>query len=294
MRRYFGLLVVLAAVLGWARWARGAPPEIIDCHVHYKGNPAFLEKLAAKMDSVNGMAFVLTPPSEMAVVRAFIQKHPQRLIGFGEISLDDPHALEQVDRFQAAGFRGLGELTKSLKDLDDPSYWPIYERADKYGMILLFHTGVLLRENPNIPSSFSSARLRVTTLDLIARKYPKTIVIGAHLGNPDYAWAAELARWNPNLYFDVSGSTLQKKSDDYKFFKSVFWWSGVQGLAGPGPAPNAFEKLVFGSDINSDTLEGFDQERARYREMLKGCDVPSASQEAIFSGNLWRILQRKR
>ena len=49
--------------------------------------------------------------------------------------------------------------------------------------------------------------------------YPKTTIIGAHLGNPDYAWAGEIGRWNPNLYFDLSGSTLIKKQEDYDVFQ---------------------------------------------------------------------------
>ena len=29
---------------------------------------------------------------------------------------------------------------------DDPRYWPIYERAEKYGMIIIFHTGIVSSE----------------------------------------------------------------------------------------------------------------------------------------------------
>src|SRR2546422_6760581 len=49
------------------------------------------------------------------------------------------------------------------------------------------------------PADISVDRMRPTTLDAIVRRFPKITVIGAHLGNPDYAWAAEIARWNPNL-----------------------------------------------------------------------------------------------
>ena len=62
----------------------------------------------------------------------------------------------------------------------------------------------------------------LTRIDLIPRQFPKITVIGAHLGNPDYAWAGEIARWNANVVFDVSGSSLIKKQDDYAFFKTVF------------------------------------------------------------------------
>ena len=113
-------------------------------------------------------------------------------MGSGDITLDDPLALELVDRFHAAGFRGLGESPGPLKNYDDRSYWPIYERAEKYRMIMLFHTGIVNRTQPEIPSDISVDRMRPTTLDGIARRFPKLTLIGAHLGNPDYAWAAEV------------------------------------------------------------------------------------------------------
>jgi hypothetical protein len=217
-------------------------------------------------------------------------KHPNRLLGLGELQLDDPVAVELVDRFHAAGFRGLGELTGPLKNYDDRSYWPIYARAEKYGMILLFHTGIVNRTHPEIPTDISVDRMRPTTLDGIARRFPKLTIIGAHLGNPDYAWAAEVTRWNPNLYFDLSGSSLIKKQDDPTFWKSIFWWSGVVSPHTPAGGPNAFERLVFGSDVFEGELEEFDREIERYHKMLDACGVPKAAQENIFVGTMWKIL----
>jgi predicted TIM-barrel fold metal-dependent hydrolase len=57
-------------------------------------------------------------------------------------------------------------------------------------MILLFHTGIVNRTDPDTPSDVSSDRMRAGTLDLVARRFPKLRIVGAHLGNPDYAWAA--------------------------------------------------------------------------------------------------------
>ena len=199
-----------------------------------------------------------------------------------------------MDRFHAAGFRGLGEITGPLKNYDDRSYWPIYERAEKYGMIILFHTGIVNRTHPEIPSDVSVDRMRPTTLDGIARRFPKLTLIGAHLGNPDYAWAAEITRWNPNLYFDLSGSSLIKKQDDPTFWKSIFWWSGIVSPHTPANAPNAFERLVFGSDVFNGELEEFDRELERYHKMLDACGVPKASQEMIFAGTMWKILNAQK
>jgi uncharacterized protein len=274
-------------------YGQAHPPRLIDAHVHYDGETGFLDKLVAKLDSVDGVAFLLTTPKAFESAKAAITQHPNRLIGFGDIKLDDPQVLELVDRFHAAGFRGLGEISSPLKNYDDRSYWPVYERAERYGMILLFHTGIVNRTDPAVPSDISVDRMRPTTLDGIARRFPKTTVIGAHLGNPDYAWAAEIARWNPNLYFDLSGSSLIKKQDDYAFFKSVFWWSGVVSPHSPKSGANAFEKLVFGSDVFNGELEEFDRELERYHKMLDACGVPPEAQANIFVGTLWRVLNQK-
>jgi uncharacterized protein len=272
--------------------AQGPQPKIIDVHIHYNGDPAFLEKLTAKLDAVDGMALLITAPKDLAVVTAFIKQHPRRLKCLGELKLDDPAAVSLVDVFHEAGCPGLGEITSPLKNYDDRSYWPIYGRAEQYGMLLLFHTGIVNRMTPDIPSDISVDRMRPSTLDAIARRFPKLTLIGAHLGNPDYAWAAEIARWNPNLYFDLSGSSLIKKGDDPAFWKTIFWWSGSVNPHTPPGAPNAFTKLVFGSDVFEGELEEFDASLARYHKMLDACGVPPKAQEEVFSGTAWRILNR--
>jgi len=269
-----------------------AQPKLIDAHLHYNGDSAFLKRLLVRLDEADGLAFLMTDPKDLDGVKDSVKQHANRLVGFGEIQLDAPDVLHQIDRFHTAGFRGLGEISSPRKNYDDPAYAPVYARAEKYGMIILFHTGIVNRTKPDVPEDVSVDRMRVTTLDNIARRFPKITVIGAHLGNPDYAWAAEIARWNPNIYFDLSGSTLIKKQEDYTFFKSIFWWSGITSPHSPKGGPSAFEKIVFGSDVFGGELEEFDRELERYHKMLDACGVSPEAQANIFSGTLWRILNR--
>jgi len=291
MRKISHLSVLLVLCLvPVAAWAQAARPKLIDAHHHHNGDPAYLTKLAAKLDSVDGMTLLITAPSDLKSVTAFIKEHPNRLRCLGELRLDDPVAVSLVDIFHEAGCVGLGELTGPLKNYDDRSYWPIFERAEKYKMIVLFHTGIVNRTDPDTPSDISVDRMRPLTLDGIARRFPKLTLLGAHLGNPDYAWAAEISRWNPNLYFDLSGSSLIKKQDDPTFWKSIFWWAGVVSPHTPAGGPHAFEKLVFGSDVFNGEIEEFDRELERYHKMLDACGVPKAAQDNIFGGTIWRIL----
>jgi hypothetical protein len=266
-------------------------PRLIDVHIHYSGEPGIIEKLLDKLTAADGLGFLLTTPAGFSQANKFIHEHPDRFIGFGDIKLDDQNVLQEIDRFHAAGFRGLGEITSTLKAYDDRAYWPIYDRADKYHMILLFHTGIVNRMHPEQPADISFDRSRVTRLDLIARHWPNLTIIGAHLGNPDYAEAGEIGRWDPNLYFDVSGTTLIKKKDDYRFFRSIFWWTGVTSPHTPASGADAFEKLVFGSDVFGGDVQEFDNALSRYHAMLNACQVPPNAQAMIFSGTMWRILQ---
>jgi predicted TIM-barrel fold metal-dependent hydrolase len=281
---FLGCLLVRAQV---------SPPKLIDCHVHHNGQQAFLDKLTAKMDAVDGMTLLITAPPDLKNVTAAMAAHPRRLAGIGEIRLDDPQALGLVDRFHEAGFRGLGEITRPQYQYDDRRYWPIYERAEQYGMILLFHTGIVNRTEPDTPEDVSSDRMRAGTLDLIARRFPKLKIIGAHLGNPDYAWASEIARWNPNIWWDLSGSTLIKKQYDYRSFKDIFWWSDVATPHSPKNAVSAFEKIVFGSDVFDGDLAELDRALKRYHQMLDECAVPAEAQGNIFVGTMWRMLNPK-
>jgi hypothetical protein len=271
-------------------WCQQLPPKLIDCHVHHNGSSDFLNKLVDKLDRMQGMAMIIVEAKDLNSVTAFMKAHPNRLVGLGQLNLDAPDALIAVDRFHRAGFRGLGELTKPKYSYDDRHYWPIFERAEGYGMIILFHTGIVNRIHPEIAEDASSDRMRPSTLDLIARKFPKLTLIGAHLGNPDYAWAGEIARWNPNVYFDVSGSSLMKKEGDLGFFKSVFWWTNVESAHTPRSSRPAFEKLVFGSDVFEGDLSELDHELALYHRMLDTCGVSPEIQVNIFSGTLWRLL----
>ena len=284
-------IVLLIACLTIGR-GQQVHPKLIDCHVHHNGSPEFLDKLVTKLETLQGMAMLIVEPKDLDSVTEFMKHHPGRLIGLGQIELDSPDVLETVDKFHAAGFRGLGELTKPKYSYDDRRYWPVYERAESDGMIILFHTGIVNRTHPEVPADASSDRMRVSTLDLIARRFPKLTIIGAHLGNPDYAWAGEVGRWNPNVYFDVSGSTLIKKQEDYAFFKSVFWWTSVASAHTPKSSASAFEKLVFGSDVFEGDLAELDRELERYHHMLDACGVAPEVQANIFSGTLWRILNR--
>ncbi len=274
--------------------AERRPPSIVDVHVHHNGEEDFLNRLVDRLRAADAMACILTTPAQFDQVQAFLERYPDCLVGFGDIALDHPEALAWIDRFYRAGFDGLGEFTASQRAFDHPAYLPIYERAAQYRLITLFHTGIVFRPTPRIAANISSHRLRITCLDAVLRQFPDLVVIAAHMGNPDYAWAAELARWNPNLYLDLSGSTLIETAADYRVFHSYFWWSGTVSPHTPPGQAAPFAKLLFASDIFWGELDEFDRSLERHRRMLEICGVDAATRQAILGGTAWRLLSQRR
>jgi len=263
--------------------------RIVDIHVHFdEKNPGFIDDFLKVSERLNLTACVLTPFANRRVVADAAKQHPAQIVPFGFVDLDAQDAVQQVKEFRELGFRGLGELEFVRKPYTDAAYMPVYELANQYGWVVLFHTGIVLRRKFDAAEDVASYRMRAFYLEEIARRFPKITVIGAHCGNPEYEWAAEVARWNPNVFFDLSGSTLVKMHDRLADFRKIFWWSGTdEGTTTPDNDPSAFSKLVFGSDTGLDQIEGVVRQ---YRELFEACSVPERTQKLVMGGTLAEIL----
>jgi hypothetical protein len=78
MLQLFVAILIAAAMLP----AHTRPPRLIDCHVHHNGNLAFPEKLTARLDKQEGLAFLLFKPKDIDSLKPYIAAHPNRLIVF--------------------------------------------------------------------------------------------------------------------------------------------------------------------------------------------------------------------
>jgi len=272
----------------------GTSNRIVDIHVHFDPkNPNYIDDFLRVSDRLNLTACMLTPFANRHVVAEAAKKHPTQIIPFGFVDLDAPDVAKQVDELHGMGYRGLGELEFVKKPYIDPSYLPVYELANRYGWIVLFHTGIVLREKFDESEDVASGRMRPIHLEEIARRFPKITVLGAHCGNPEYEWAAEVARWNPNVFFDLSGSTLTKMHARLADFKQIFWWSATEWQSAewtvktPNNDPSAFVKLVFGSDTELRSIEGVVKQ---YHDMFEACDVPERTRKMIMGGTMSKFL----
>ena len=271
-----------------------ASGRIVDMHVHFdEKNPNFINDFLRVSEKLNLTACVLTPFANRKVVLDAAKQYPTQIIPFGFVDLDAPDVVKQVEELHAMGYRGLGELEFVKKPYNDPSYLPVYELANRYGWIVLFHTGIVLRRSFDEPEDVASGRMRPIYLEEIARRFPKITVLGAHCGNPEYEWAAEIARWNPNVFWDLSGSTLTKMQGRLADFLKIFWWSSTEWqspewkVKTPDSDTSAFIKIVFGSDNG---LDGIEPVVKQYHALFDACAVPEHTRKMIMGGTLSKML----
>jgi predicted TIM-barrel fold metal-dependent hydrolase len=263
--------------------------RIVDIHTHFEPkNPGYIDEFLRMSDQLNLAGCMLTPFENRKVVAEAAKQHLTQIIPFGYVDLDAPDVTRQVEEFHDLGYRGLGELEFVKKPYSDPTYFPVYELANHYHWVVLFHTGIVLREKFHEPENVASYRMRAIYLEEIARRFPNITTIGAHCGNPEYEWASEIARWNPNVFFDLSGSTLKKLSGRLGELSKYFWWTNTdEGTETPNNDPSAFTKLVFGSDSSPKDVE---KVLVQYRAMFEACGVPESARKLILGGTLSKML----
>ncbi|MHB0868693.1 MAG: amidohydrolase family protein [Chloroflexota bacterium] len=185
---------------------------------------------------------------------------------------DDP-AL--VDEFHSQGFRAL-KVTRPTANYDDPSFYPVYERAERLGMPILFHTGMLVRTVDDQKYGASSARMQPVFLDTVARAFPGLNLVAAHIGVPWHSEAAEVARFNPNVYLDLTGAKGGWRSrKPLSFFEDLFFW------------PGAYGKIVFGTDVHCSEMEWALED---HRRIFDGLGLDAETRASIFGGTMARLL----
>lgn len=254
---------------------------IIDVHAHFWDEEGYLEKFIAecKRLRIDKVCLSACGPLYNQVdnnrVKEACLKHPDLIIGFGHVRLGNDRA-NIVDELYEQGFRGLKVINPS-RNYDDKEFYPIYEQAQVHNMPILFHTGLVVRTGRDKDHDISSARMRPIYLDTVARAFPKLNLIGAHLGVPWHDEACAVARLNPNVYFDLTGSphggwrSITTPDD----FKKLFYWEG------------AFEKILFGTDVRIEHLE---RAFKIYEEMLNPLNLPKDTLCKIYGGTAAQIL----
>ncbi len=268
-----------------------SPQFLIDSHTHCGENENWVSEMVRVYRPRKAMACVLTRMAQMELMRKAMADYPDLFVGYGYVDLDDRNAVREIETFHKNGFIGM-KFHSPEKDYDDPGYFEVYRLCEHFRMHMLFHTGICSRKISDTPRLQSPGRMRPMTLDTICRMFPRATVQGAHLGNPWYDEAAEAARWNPNLFFDVTGSTLLKfiKLGRLNRMSEVLWWASDEAVDNPHTLKGglgAWEHIVFGTD---ETPAGLEPNIERFQKMMDANQVPQADREKMWGITIAKVL----
>jgi uncharacterized protein len=270
------------------------PPDfIIDSHIHWGRGDQWIDDMVRIYRQHNAMACVLTWMEDLDELNQAVTAYPDVFIPYGRVNVDNENAIREVQAFYDSGCVGM-KFHSPQKNWDDISYFQIYRLCEQLGLVMLFHTGVSSRRNIDAtPRWGSPARMRPMYLDTLCRLFPQAIIQGAHLGNPWYEEAAEAARWSPNLFFDVTGSTLYKliELNQLERLSEILWWARWSGEAGNPHTlqggPTAWEHIVFGTDEGPDGLPGNIE---RFQMMMDANRVDVADRPKMWGLTIANIL----
>lgn len=255
---------------------------VIDFHAHYARQQDFLQRLIEALPKVGIDRICLCSAGEEfghvgnAEVRAAFEKHPECIIGLAHVRLgiDSP---EVIDEFVRQGFKGI-KIINPMAPYDDLSYFPLYERMERYNLPVLFHTGIVMRTPADRERQVSSTKMTPARLDAVARSFPGLNIVGAHLGAPWHEEASMMARIHPNYYVDLTGAYCggwrANKGPD--FYHYHFFW------------PDAWKKILFGTDILR--VEELASGKQVHDAIFETLNLDKPTMDAIYGGTAARLL----
>jgi hypothetical protein len=292
-------------------YIKDAPPRVFDTHVHYpfrqRGSKlpiytaeGMLDLLAYNCQRLNIYRVCLlgSPGEGNDNVEKAVERYPKLIVPFAMINVDQTQPSE-ISEFAERGFKGL-KIINPRKNYDDTSYFPLYERAEKHGLVVLFHTGIsggmvdYLQYPPTsheqvaelsrgmesnrrwqpeseVDSWYGAARMQPIFLDGISVAFPELKIIGAHLGYGLYDSAAAVARWRRNVFFDISGGTVVRRH----LIERNMLRSEV-----------STHKLTWGSDCD---MAHMSRELSNWMQAFNDIGLSAAEQDQIFWGTAARI-----
>jgi uncharacterized protein len=200
---------------------------------------------------------IATKPEQFAPIMKWSQEiASERIIPLASIHPADPEAAQKVKLVHDAGLKGI-KLHPYYQefDLDEPRALPIYEEIQRYGLVLVSHTG--------FDMAFPFVRRAdAPRIAAVMRQFPRLKMITTHLGAwKDWELVRELLLGKP-IYMEISFSLDFMERDI------------ARELLTKHPA----EYLIFGTDS-----PWADQTAAV--EALKSFDLPVDRLERIFYGN---------
>jgi uncharacterized protein len=238
-----------------------------------------LEELAHDYESLDVLAVLLAWDAETATSRPRVpnelvaqacRDHPKAFVGFGSVDpLKGDAAVEELERVADLGMRGV-KLHPSLQAFapDDERFFPLYERCEDLGLIVLFHTGTSgIGAGQPGGQGIRLDYARPIRLDAPAAAFPDLKIIAAHFGYPWHLELLAMALHKTNLYIDISGWAPRYIPAEV-----------MRDMKG-----RLQDQFVFGSDYPFISPQ-------RCLEELASLDIPETVLQKVLAGNGKRLL----
>jgi hypothetical protein len=196
-------------------------------------------------------------------VSDYVNRFPQKLIGFAGIDPTEPNAVDEVKHVKTElRLRGL-TLSPANQDFhpSDTRAMRVYAIAEELGMPILMHPGGAFTEQSKLEYG------RPYLLDEICRNFPRLRVIIAQLGQP---WVDEticLLGKHANVFADVSG-LLKRPWQAYNALVSAYQYGVI-------------DKLLFGSDFPYTNATECIEALYQLNQIAHGTQLPMVPRESL-------------
>lgn len=194
---------------------------------------------------------------------AYVNAHPEKLIGFMSVNPNAEDALEEMERcvgdLRLKGIK-LGPIYQKFHPWDQKAQ-AIYGRAQELGLPIVFHQGT------SFPREAPLKYAPPTLMDEVAQRFPDLKIVMAHMAHPWQIDCIVTIRKHPNLFADISGLFYRPWSF-YNCLRLAYEW-GVM------------HKLLLGSDFPFSTPQENLDALPRVNDILEGTRLPRVPEEGL-------------
>ncbi|MFQ5491666.1 MAG: amidohydrolase family protein [Phycisphaerae bacterium] len=199
-------------------------------------------------------------------VAEYVQRHPDKLIGFAGIDPSNPkRAIEAMTYAKAElGMRGLS-IAPAAQDVHPTAStaMKVYEAAADLDLPVLFHSG------PYLASQSKMEYAKPILLDEVAREFPSLRMIIAHLGYPWQGETLVLLAKHANVFSDISWLLHQP-------------WEAYQALLSASQY-GVTDRLLFGSGFPYTSAANCIEGLYSLNQLVHGTNLPTLAREELRS-----------
>ncbi len=196
-------------------------------------------------------------------VASYVDRHPEKLMGFCSVDPQDADALDQLEHaVRGLGLRGL-KVAPIYQNVhpSDPRFVALMKMAEALGVPVLIHQGTTFCENVSLELA------NPLLLQPLAVQFPRLRMVIAHLGHPWIAETLVLIRKHRHLYSDISALYYRP----WQFYNAL-----VMAME-----YGVIDRLLFGTDYPFTTPVSTIEALRRVNDMVEGTHLPRVPVDRI-------------